>query len=106
MRSTDANVKEQQKTLHLEQQAIAAADVLQQQQKHAETLEQRLAETTASLSDTEQTKHKLETQRVQLQAELHGLQAEYATQPTEQRGPVGERVQRTLMVPGPLSAVR
>ena len=76
--STDATVKEQQKALHLEQQAVAAADVLQQQQKHADVLELKLRDAIGALAEAESQKHKLETQRVQQQAELRGLQAESA----------------------------
>ena len=75
---SDSTQKEMQKVLMLEQQAIASVDVLQHQQKNMETLEGRLNKTVSELSDAETAKQKLESQRVQLQAELHGLQAESA----------------------------
>ena len=76
--STDMTVKEQQKVLHLEQQAIAAADVLQQQQQHAEKLEAKNIELDAQLSKLETKVNATSNQNMQLNSELRGLQAEAA----------------------------
>ena len=71
----EATAKEQQRIFELEQEALAAADVLQQVQRLGAEKEKRLLAADSQLTETTARNSTLERRCLTLQAELHGLQA-------------------------------
>lgn len=73
---SESTHERQQRIFELEQEKLAANDVLRQLQKSAEESEAELKRTSSKLEVAEGDKRRIETQRLALQAELHLLQDE------------------------------
>ena len=70
---SESTHERQQRIFELEQEKLAANDVLRQLQKSAEESEAELKRTSSKLEVAEGDKRRIETQRLALQAELHLL---------------------------------
>jgi hypothetical protein len=75
---TESVAEKQSRLFELEQEKLAASDVLQRLQKTSEENEAKLKSTLSQLEVAEAEKRRVETQKVAFQAELHLLQEESA----------------------------